>query len=358
MRGMQTGRRVTGALRARWRQATAVAVAIAAASALTAAATVAALAPADPAEASTTGASTAAGARTTPGASVGGGRTPGASVGGGRSAGASHGGGRTADTRVGGASVGGSPVACTSQRRGLAARLSHDIAHALHGRPNSSALALYDRRTATSCTFRGHAAFDSASVVKVTVLGALLRQAMEDHRGLTAHEGASATAMITKSDNKATDTLWQRLGHDRIQHFLTLAGMRETVPGPNGYWGHTRITAADELRLLSRLTSENPVLDRHARAYALGLMSRVASDQRWGAAAGAPATATAHVKNGWLPRAANGWRVHSVAAFTGAGHDYGLVVLSHGHRTMREGVATIEPAARAVHHDLNRPTAR
>lgn len=253
------------------------------------------------------------------------------------------------------ASVGSSQVTCTSRQPKLAARLSQDIADALRGSRGSSALALYDRPTDTSCTFRGDATFDSASVVKVTVLGALLRKATAEHRGLTPAEVDLTTAMITKSDNDATSALWREVGHKDIQRFLSLAGMWHTVPGPQGLWGHTQITADDQLQLLRILTSDNSVLDRNARSYVLGLMNRVIPDQRWGVPAGVSGTATVHVKNGWLPRATNGWRVHSIGAFTGGGHDYAIVVLSHDNRSMKEGIATIESAAGVINRDLPPP---
>ncbi|MEU9012714.1 serine hydrolase [Streptomyces sp. NPDC048479] len=261
-----------------------------------------------------------------------------------------------AEASTSSATVGGAQVTCTSRLPGLAGRLSKDIADALHGRQGASALALYDRPTATSCTYKADATFDSASVVKVTVLGALLRLAMEEHRSLTPHEVDLTTAMITKSDNDATSALWRQIGPKGIQHFLTLAGMRDTVAGPKGYWGRTQITASDELKLLRLLTSDNSVLDRNTRAYALGLMNRVVPDQRWGVSAGAPGSATVHLKNGWLPRATKGWRVHSIGAFTGGGHEYGIVVLSHGNRSMHDGIATIEGAARIINRDLTPPT--
>lgn len=254
------------------------------------------------------------------------------------------------------APVGGSQVTCTSRHPRLAARLSQDIADALRGRQGSSALAVYDRPTETSCTFRGDATFDSASVVKVTVLGALLHKVTAEHRALTSTEVDLTTAMITKSDNDATSALWREVGHTDIQRFLSLAGMGHTVPGPEGLWGHTQITADDQLQLLRTLTSDNSVLDRNARSYVLGLMNRVVPDQRWGVPAGASGTATVHVKNGWLPRATNGWRIHSIGAFTGGGHDYGIVVLSHGNRSMKEGIATIEGAAGVINRDLSTPT--
>jgi len=249
-------------------------------------------------------------------------------------------------------------VTCHSRDGRLAGRLSHDIAGALHGRQGTEAVALYDRHTGTSCDLRGHAKFDSASVVKVTVLGSLLRKAEDSHRKLTAHEKKAATAMITKSDNEATTDLWHRVGVDHVKHFLKLAGMRETTPGRGGTWGLTRITAADQAKLLKLLTAHNTVLHDKSRSYALTLLNKVERDQRWGTPAGAPDEAVTHVKNGWLERSSHGWRVHSVGAFTGhradggGAADYGIVVLTHGNKTMGHGVDSIERAARAVHRDL------
>ncbi|MFC8259646.1 serine hydrolase [Streptomyces sp. NPDC057291] len=257
-----------------------------------------------------------------------------------------------ASASTAGATVGGSKVVCTSGKPGLASRLSHDIADALNGRQDTSALALYDRITGTTCELRADTHFDSASVVKVTVLGALLRQAEEAHRKLTPQEVKLTTAMITKSDNDATSALWHQIGSAGFKKFLALADMRHTVPGSGGSWGLTQITAGDELRLMQLLTTENSVLTATSRAYALDLMEHVTPGQRWGVPAGSPASATVHVKNGWLPRATDGWRVHSVGAFTGSGHDYGMTVLSSGNLTMDYGIATIEEAARVIHRDL------
>lgn len=248
--------------------------------------------------------------------------------------------------------VGGSKVVCSSQRPGLADRLSRHVAETLRGGHNTPALALYDRHTGTSCTFRGDKPYDSASVVKATVLGTLLRQAQDEHRALTAHEKKLATAMITKSDNDSTSELWHRVGEDRVRHFLKLAGMGHTVPGPHGYWGLTQVTARDQVKLLKLLTAHNSVLDAGSRGYALKLMHRVEPDQRWGTPAGAPSDAAAAVKNGWLERSTKGWRVNSIGAFTGHGHDYGLAVLSHGNKTMDDGIKSIESLSRVVHRDL------
>ena len=195
--------------------------------------------------------------------------------------------------------------------------------------------------------------FDSASVVKVTILGALLRKAQDQHRYLTRTDRALAWAMSTRSDNDAASQLWAELGHSYLQHFLKLAGMTHTVLGPGGLWGLTQITASDETLLLRLLLEENPVLDTSSRSYALSLMAHVIASQRWGVPAGAPARLTAHVKNGWLPLATHGWRIHSIGAFTGRGGGYSIVVLTQDNPTMAYGIATIEAIAEVINRDLN-----
>ncbi|GLV73483.1 serine hydrolase [Streptomyces hygroscopicus] len=246
---------------------------------------------------------------------------------------------------------------CVSHQPGLAGKLSRDITAALRGRSATTALSLRDHTTHTRCTLRANQGFDSASVVKVTVLATLLWDAQHHHLALTRREKTLATAMITKSDNASTSKLWKQLTAARVAAFLRTAGMADTVPGKDGYWGLTRITANDQERLLDLITHPNTVLSDASRGYLLSLMGKVVHAQRWGTPAGAPGDTRIHVKNGWLKRSTHGWRVHSVGAFTGGGHDYTLTVLTQDDRTMKAGVATIEAVARAVHKDLN-PTAR
>ncbi|QKW23162.1 hypothetical protein HUT16_32410 [Kitasatospora sp. NA04385] len=57
----------------------------------------------------------------------------------------------------------------------LAERLSRDIADALRGRQSTSALAVRDSATGLSCFLDPARHFDSASIVKVTIMGAVLR---------------------------------------------------------------------------------------------------------------------------------------------------------------------------------------
>ncbi|MGW2044339.1 serine hydrolase [Streptomyces sp. NPDC001858] len=243
-------------------------------------------------------------------------------------------------------------VTCTSAKAGLAAKLKKDITAALAARKGTVAVGVYDRTTNTTCTLRASTAYDSASVVKVTVLSALLWDAQKTRRALTSREKTLAKAMITKSDNASTTTLWKQLGLTKIKGFLTAAKMTQTKPGANGYWGLTQITVTDEQKLMKLLTAKNAVLTDASRAYVNTLMGQVVSTQRWGTPYGRPANVSWHVKNGWLSRATHGWRVHSVGTFKGGGHDYMISVLTHGNSTMNYGIATIQGVAKVVHKDL------
>ncbi|MET9292278.1 serine hydrolase [Streptomyces sp. NPDC003077] len=247
----------------------------------------------------------------------------------------------------------GPQVSCTSAKAGLAAKLTKDINAALRNRKSTTAIVFRDPSTKTTCTLRKDTKYDSASVVKTTVLATLLWDAKKTNRYLTTRENTLAKAMITQSDNNATSTLWRQLGAAKVKGFLSAAKMTQTVPGSGGYWGLTQITANDQQKLLELLTTKNSVLSDNARTYILDLMSKVVTSQRWGTPAGAPRSVKVQVKNGWLSRATHGWRVHSIGAFTGGGRNYTMTVLTHDNRTMNDGVATIQAVAKAIHTDIN-----
>ncbi|WP_089105221.1 serine hydrolase [Streptomyces hyaluromycini] len=243
-------------------------------------------------------------------------------------------------------------VSCTSAKAALATKLKKDITTAIANRKGTIAVGLYDRSTKTTCTLRSTTHYDSASTVKVTVLATLLWDAKKHNRYLTATEQSLAKAMITQSDNDATTKLWKQLGLTKIKGFLSAAGMTQTTPGANGYWGLTQIDVHDEQRLLALVTATNTVLSDSSRAYILKLMGQVISSQRWGTPYGAPSGVSVHVKNGWLQRATHGWRVHSLGTFTGGGHDYQMTVLTQDNSTMSYGINTIQAVAKVVHKDL------
>jgi beta-lactamase class A len=95
-------------------------------------------------------------------------------------------------------------VACTSASHpAVAAALARDIQAARRGRSSTVAVWVDDPGAGITCSLNGSAHFDSASIVKVTILGAVLRRALDQHRYLTASEVTLLRAMITKSDNNA-----------------------------------------------------------------------------------------------------------------------------------------------------------
>jgi hypothetical protein len=246
---------------------------------------------------------------------------------------------------------------CTApaDHRVLAARVSADIWAGLRGRNGEHSVSVYDRVTGLYCIYNGSKHFDSASIVKAIVLGALMRWHQQTKTPLSTWERNEATLMIEQSDNDAATALWDEVGMDRLQHFLNLADMGETELGQDGYWGLTQVTAHDEMLLLKLLTAPNSVLDASSRAYELHLMANVVNWEAWGVTAGTPSDVTWHVKNGWLPDA-NGWHINSIGAFTGHGKDYMMAVLSVNANSSDDedyGIDTIEDVARLVQRDLN-----
>ncbi len=251
------------------------------------------------------------------------------------------------------AAAAGPSLCASSSHAALAGRISRGIEAARRGRESFVAVEVDDPGAGVVCRLDSGSHFDSASVVKVTILGALLRDAQAAHRSLTPRERSLAWAMITRSDNGAASVLWDEDRRSRLERFLDAAGMTHTVLGPGGAWGLTRITAADETRLLWLLLQPNRVLGTSSRDYALALMADVTPAQRWGVPAGAPKSLVVHVKNGWLPLAPYEWRINSLGGFTGHGERYSIVVLTQDNPTMSYGVTTVERIAEAVNRDLN-----
>ncbi|MFD6949133.1 hypothetical protein A6A08_07155 [Nocardiopsis sp. TSRI0078] len=246
------------------------------------------------------------------------------------------------------------PVCVSKTHPEVAERLDKRIRREADGREGRVAVGVLAHGGDLTCGLDPEAGFDAASVGKVVVLGALLRTAMDEGRELTAEEKGLATDMITVSDNDAAGELYDRLGAERVQGFLDLAGMDDTKPHPEGYVGLMRITAADQLTLLGLLRTDNDVLGADERSYARGLMGDVVEKQGWGVSAGAPEGAEVYLKNGWLPYdGTDVWRVNSVGGFRGTpAGDYEVVVLTDDSPGMQYGVETIEAVATGVHSVL------
>jgi beta-lactamase class A len=263
------------------------------------------------------------------------------------------------------ATTAAAPTCTSSLHKPLAARIAQDINAAINSRSTSGydpfahvSVAVRDDYLGLNCWYHMRQAHYSASAIKATILAALLREAQEQHRGLTAWEKGNAWRMITQSDNNAATALWNHVGLHRLQHFLDLAGMRETSLNTWGAWGLTNITAFDQTLLLRLLQYPNQVLTDQSRGYELDLMSHVVAAQSWGVKAGVPTWFSWHIKNGWAPLpnlATSPWVVNSIGCFLYKQRGYTIVVLTdHNPGSGPDyGIATIETVARAINHDIN-----
>lgn len=191
--------------------------------------------------------------------------------------------------------------------------------------------------------------YDTASIVKVDILVALLLKAQDQDRGLTAGEKEYATSMIRVSDNASADALWQKIGGaDGLDAANKRLGMTATTGGSGGLWGLTQSTAADQLVLLSAVFDDDSTspLGAGSRTYIQGLMGGVAAGQDWGVSA---AGAVTGLKNGWLPRSATGlWDINSIGRIVADGHGYLVAVLSSGSVSKEAGILLVEKAAKAA----------
>jgi hypothetical protein len=247
-----------------------------------------------------------------------------------------------------------SSAICTAPAKyaSLATRLSKDIAAAIRGRSGSIAIRVEDVRTGVECRYNEGRRSHSASVVKATILAALLYWRQQTHTSLTSTERREATLMIEYSDNDAATYLWNDVGHARLNQFVKAATMTETELNPGGYWGLSEITARDELQLTRLLTEHNSVLTNATRAYELNLMNHVVSYERWGVPAGAPSGLTVYVKNGWLNDPVL-WVINSIGAIEGHGRDYKMAILTYGNPNEQYGINTVQAIAEAANRDLN-----
>lgn len=200
----------------------------------------------------------------------------------------------------------------------------------------------------------GDARFDTASIVKTNILAALLLQAQDADRRLTAQERAYASAMIRNSDNASATALWKAIGQaDGLDAANERFGLTGTEGGDGLYWGLTQTTAADQLALLQQVFGDDDTskLSAASRAYVQELMGRIAADQDWGVSAAASASSASAfaLKNGWLPRTATGlWVINSVGRVTVGGQEYLVAVVSNGNTTKAQGISLVEAAARAA----------
>jgi hypothetical protein len=188
--------------------------------------------------------------------------------------------------------------------------------------------------------------YDTASIIKVSILEALVLRAQEAGRGLTSDEYATAKKMISVSDNDAATKLWKANGSQAgMKAFFSRIGATSTTA--NVQWGLTQTTAADQVAIVGLYAYANDILTDKSRQVIQDLMKTVVSSQHWGVSAGVDGGSSVQLKNGWLPR--NGkWDINSIGHVDVNGHDYVVAILSKGSASQAYGIATVEGLSRLV----------
>jgi hypothetical protein len=209
-----------------------------------------------------------------------------------------------------------------------------DARQFLHGRFGSASFAVVDERGGLH-GYRREVPYSSASLVKAMLLVAYLDQRRVRHRPLRAADRHLLGPMIRVSDNDAASAVYQRVGAGGLVRVARRAGMRRFVPNP--VWGGCQVTARDQARLFFRIRRLVP--ERH-RKYALGLLRRIVSYERWGIPRGRPAGWVPYFKGGWF-KDDDGWRVHQAALLQNGGRRLSIAILTRGNPSLGYGAATI-----------------
>ncbi|MFV2018657.1 serine hydrolase [Micromonospora sp. LOL_023] len=234
------------------------------------------------------------------------------------------------------------PAAEQRERAVLAAEKVREFTAGL---PSRLSFAAVDQTTGAGFRIGDGPRFQTASIVKVDILAALLLRRGDS--ALTAAERRSAERMITVSDNASATELFGVIGGvSGLNRANDDFGMTETRPTPS--WGTTTTTAADQIRLLRTIVAEDGPLRPGDRGLVLELMSQVVDGQRWGVSAGAGSTgAQVWLKNGWdtVDAHSGQWLVNSIGRIVEGDRDWLVAILSDHHDTLDQGVAVVEQAA-------------
>lgn len=225
----------------------------------------------------------------------------------------------------------------------LTAALTSDWQSVINSRKGDIQIAVYDRKTgATAISGNTDNTFNTASIMKVSILEALLLQDQQHGTGLTSSQLAKARPMIQNSDNNAATALWNELGGtSALKRFFQNLGATATIMNSDGHWGLTQTTAVDQLKVVNAFAYPDGPLSADSARQIDTLLDHVEFDQRWGVSGGVPSTATVELKNGWL-NDTNGWDVNSIGHVHGGGADYTIAVLTNDNPSEQYGITTVE----------------
>ncbi|HUD38575.1 MAG TPA: serine hydrolase [Streptosporangiaceae bacterium] len=275
---------------------------------------------------------------------------------------------RATDPSPGSSAPGGSGSTKPSQPKPKLKSPFAGLASFVAATPYHITAAVYDARTGRTWLLDPNPGVPehTASIVKVEIMGAVLKKVNAAGDPLSTDENSLMHTMIENSDNdSATSLWWDAGGPSAIQRFDDEVGMTGTtastlqwIPGSDDLpgWGWTTTTALDQVSLVKDFVFPNSLLTTADQSYAQSLMESIEADQDWGVNGGVPAGVTVALKNGWLPLdlagAGSNWQVNSIGWIHGNGRDYVLAVLTQGGPTEQAGIDAIEHISAQVYERL------
>lgn len=171
----------------------------------------------------------------------------------------------------------------SSDSEAAAKRLADRIRATLGSRAGQVSVVVHDRKSGTTVTHNGSLRVETASIVKVMILVAVIDHRRANGSGLTSSDRALARKMIRVSDNAAASTLLGRAGgKPALDRLAKRLGMKHTATSWS--WGLTRTSAADQVRLVDAILDGKALPRDSDRDYVLGLMGDVVEEQAWGSA--------------------------------------------------------------------------
>jgi beta-lactamase class A len=222
------------------------------------------------------------------------------------------------------------------------------------GRQGSVDIAVYNDATGQIAHYTNSGGtFDTASIVKLSILEGLLVEDQANGQSLSTSQLAEATPMIENSDNDAASDLWDEVGGaSAMDNLFAQLGATSTKAGTDDYWGLTQTTALDQLKVLNALAYPGGLLTSVSAEAADSLLDNVEADQRWGVSGGVPAGVSVELKDGWLPES-NGWVINSIGHVHGDGADYTIAVMTSGNPSEQYGIDTIQSLSSATWKNLS-----
>ena len=238
-----------------------------------------------------------------------------------------------------------SPSPPSTQLDALLAAALRPVLRSPHGQV---AVGVIDKSTSQLVLYQANRHFHSARIAAADILAVLLYQHQRAGTTMTSQESDLATAMMADGSDVAASRLWRAIGGARgLASANRVLKLPHTVGGAGGRWALTRTTVADQLQLLTDLTSRQSPLAGPARAYELGLMASPAADQHWGAFAAASSRTGSAIRDGSLPDRQL-WVVNSIGVVAHDGQVLLVAVLSSGNATEAAGIALASAAAAAA----------